>query len=60
MITKEQYILKRICRSLDCCTAKGMKVEPEQMKNLIDQWAFDYEMEKEYRPEVLREEVKNL
>ncbi|MGD6876883.1 hypothetical protein [Bacillus infantis] len=53
--TKEKYILKRIQNSLDYYITKEQTIEPDEMKKLIDQWAFDYEMEKEYRPEMLEE-----
>jgi hypothetical protein len=52
IISKEKYILNRVTALIK--STKGEKIDKNVLNELIEQWSFDYEMEKEYRPEVLR------
>lgn len=55
MISKEEYVLTSVKRILSQYDRLNTNLSSSDLLNLIDQWEFDYEMEKEYRPEVLRE-----
>lgn len=52
MISKEKYLLNRVTALIK--SKKGAAIDSQVLKELMEQWAFDYEMEKEYRPEVLK------
>lgn len=47
MISKEDYVLQKVLLTLNS------NFDPKSLNSLIDQWAFDYDMDSEYRPEVL-------
>jgi hypothetical protein len=55
MISKETYVLRKVKGIIDRYLNENDKISPSILKELIEQWSFDYEMEKEYRPEVLKE-----
>lgn len=52
MISKEEYVLKRVKSLAKYNNANNSKIEPSLLKSLIEQWEFDYEIEKKYRPEL--------
>jgi hypothetical protein len=54
MISKEEYVLVRVKRLVERYSETKEPLKTSVFKELIAQWEFDYEMEKEYRPEVLR------
>ncbi|MET3508294.1 hypothetical protein [Halalkalibacter oceani] len=54
MISKYEYVMKRIMCSLNNYKYNKDKVDPELFKSLIEQWEFDYEMELSHRPWVLK------
>lgn len=46
MLTKEEYVLARV-KSMAIRKAKdNEKIKPLSLINLINQWEFDYEMDK--------------
>ena len=53
MISKEKYVLAGIKVYVNHKFESNKPIQPSILKSLIDQWEFDYEMDKEYRPEVL-------
>lgn len=53
MITKEEYVLRSIISLAKHYLKTNEEISPSILLELIKQWDFDYEMEKEYRPEVL-------
>lgn len=46
MITKEEYVLIRIKSMVTRKAEVNEKIKPLSLLNLIEQWAFDYEMDK--------------
>ena len=53
MIPKGEYVLSRV-KALAVNKAKeNERIKPLTLINLIEQWEFDYEMDKEYFPEQL-------
>jgi hypothetical protein len=46
-ISKEKYLLKRVTALIE--SKKGAAIDEDVLKELIEQWSYDYEMEKEYR-----------
>ena len=54
MMTKEEYVLKRVKNLVMYHLDKQEIIKPDIMHELMEQWAFDYDMEKEYRPEILK------
>lgn len=54
MISKEEYALNRVKIIVDYYLKENRKINPSTLKELIEQWSFDYEMEKKHRPEVLK------
>lgn len=54
MVTKEEYVLHRVKHCLNHHVDKNKNLKLESLQWLIEQWEFDYEMEKSHRPEVLR------
>lgn len=59
LISREEYVLKRIKSATNHFIIKNENLNPDLLKGLIDQWEFDYDMEKAYRPEVLMKEVSH-
>ncbi|WP_226035693.1 hypothetical protein [Aquibacillus saliphilus] len=57
MPTQEKYVLQRVKIYCDWNKKKDNKINPEVLIDLIDQWEFDYQMDKTYRPEVLEFET---
>ena len=53
VISKEEYVLNRVEAIVDYYVKENREFNPSNLKELIKQWLFDYEMEKKYRPEVL-------
>lgn len=53
MISKEQYVLDRVKSYAQLCTMEKRKMRPATVTELIEQWSFEYEIEKQYRPEIL-------
>ena len=53
MITKDEYVLKRVKMVVADATKRKKEIEPSTLNELMEQWDFDYDMEKEYRPEAL-------
>ena len=51
-MTKEEYILKNIEALINYY--KDDSIKASDLSNLINQWSFDYDMEKKYRPEILK------
>lgn len=45
---REQYVLKRVEFYLDFCLKKQKRISPEILQELMSQWSFDYEANKEY------------
>jgi hypothetical protein len=54
VISKEEYVLNKVKMIVDYYVKENKEINPFTLKELIEQWSFDYEMEKEYRPEVLK------
>lgn len=54
MVSKEEYVLSRVKSVANRCAERNEKIKPLTLISLIEQWEFDYEIEKEYRPEVLK------
>ena len=54
VISKEEYVLNRVEAIVDYYVKENKEINPATLKELIEQWSFDYEMEKKYRPEVLK------
>jgi hypothetical protein len=52
IISKEKYVLDRVTALIQA--KKGAAIDKQVLNELIEQWSFDYEMEKEHRPEVLK------
>lgn len=46
MITKEQYVLERVKLFTINKVKNNEKIKPLNLKYLIEQWEFDYEMDK--------------
>lgn len=53
MISKEEYVLNHVKKIVNHYITASDELSPSLLNGLIDQWEFEYEMEKEYRPEVL-------
>ena len=53
MVTKEQYVMKRVKSLIKHNLDKDTMINPITLNNLIGQWAFDYEMEKAHNPQAL-------
>lgn len=53
MITKEEYILNRTKFYVEKQLEQKKMINPEILNELMEQWNFDYEMELNYRPEIL-------
>jgi hypothetical protein len=53
LISKEEYILNQIKLTINAYLNKDQMINPIALDSLIKQWSFDYDVEKEYRPEVL-------
>ncbi|WP_405101769.1 hypothetical protein [Oceanobacillus sp. FSL H7-0719] len=60
MITKEEYALPRVKNYLYRKAESNEIINVKVLINLIEQWEFDYEMEKEYRSEMLSREKHNI
>lgn len=60
MITKEEYVLKRIKLVVADALKKDKAISPATLNELMEQWAFDYDMDKEYRPEALQQETLSV
>lgn len=54
MISKDKYVLDRVKKIVHHCVKENKSINSLVIEELIDQWSFDYDMEKEYRPEVLK------
>lgn len=54
IISKDKYILDRVKQIVHHCVKENKSINSLVLEELIDQWSFDYKMEKEYRPEVLK------
>lgn len=54
MISKEEYVLERVKMYEQLCAKEKRTKNSEVLNELIEQWTFDYEMEKQQRPEVLK------
>lgn len=54
VISIEEYVLNRVKVIVDYYVKENKEINPSTLKELIEQWSFDYEMEKKYRPEVLK------
>lgn len=55
LISKEEYILNELKCVADRYLKNNQNIDPLLLKELIEQWSFDYEIEKEYRPELLEQ-----
>ncbi|MCP1159301.1 hypothetical protein [Bacillus infantis] len=53
MISKDEYVLDRVRVFVSRYLKENKNIKPLVLDDLIDQWSFDYEMEKEFRPHVL-------
>lgn len=53
MVSKEEYVLVRVETHLKNKLETNKPIHAQILIDLIDQWKFDYEMESEYRPEIL-------
>lgn len=53
MISKQEYVSQRVKLYELLCAQENRTIKPEVLNELIEQWSFDYEAEKQYRPEVL-------
>lgn len=56
MISKEEYVLNRVKSLLHHKAKNNKRIKPLSLISVIEQWEFDYEMEKEYRSEILKAE----
>ena len=52
-VSKEAYVLKKVEYLIALKRVENKKIDPEVLDDLMKQWSFDYEMEKEYQPKVL-------
>lgn len=52
MLTKEEYILSRIEALIKHYLKEGKNINHSSLLELITQWSFDYEMEKNAGKEV--------
>ncbi|WP_226035698.1 hypothetical protein [Aquibacillus saliphilus] len=57
MITQEKYALQRVKVYCDWKAKNNEKIRPLALIELINQWEFDYQIEKDHRPEVLEFEM---
>lgn len=53
MLTKEAYVLKHTKVYLKYFVEENKQVNPLELKEMIEQWEFDYDMDNEYKPESL-------
>lgn len=53
MVSKEEYVLSKIIKLTIHKAKENKRIKPLSLLSLIEQWEFDYDMEKEYRPEIL-------
>lgn len=56
MILKEEYVMGRVKSLVDRNAQTDTNIKSKLLLSLIEQWEFDYDMEKEYRPEILKKE----
>ena len=54
MISKDGYVLSRVKSMAKHAAKENERIKPLTLINLIEQWEFDYDIEKEYRPEILK------
>lgn len=54
LISKEEYILYKTRNMIEYYIEEEQLICPKMLNELIEQWCFDYEMDKEYRPEILK------
>lgn len=43
---RDKYVLERVKLSIQSKVEEGKSIEPSTLKYLIEQWEFDYEMDK--------------
>lgn len=55
MLTKEKYVLNRVKGVLKNHVEKQRQYDIPLIISLIEQWEFDYDIEKAHRPETLKE-----
>ena len=56
MLTKDRYVLRRVKYYVKHYQDIGKLIDPMLLNSLIEQWSFDYDMEKMHSPEVLENE----
>lgn len=54
LIRKEEYVLRYVKFYVNHKLSEGEMINPKIIKGLIEQHEFDYDMDLEYRPEVLK------
>jgi hypothetical protein len=56
LISKEEYVRNRVKLATNLYKKNNKELTITQLNKLIKQWSFDYDIEKEYRPEILKTE----
>lgn len=59
MLTKEEYILSRIRSFISFKMDDEESINPFAINELIEQWSFDYDMKREFRPHILEKRQEN-
>lgn len=58
MISKYEYVLVRVKNYTSRKVEENQKINAGVLQELIEQWEYDYDCEKEYRPEILTNNSK--
>lgn len=54
MITKEAYVLSKVQMVIKHYLDKDQMLNPMTLHLLMEQWSFDYDADREHRPELLK------